>query len=316
METSEKILNILKRSEIEVAGERDDRFEVFCPFAEWLHAGKVDNHPSAVVFLNPPHNFYCSACGLSHTLFTTISLLGGYRKNKELQKIADSLICEKVQNSWLDDFKESIKEKEIIKKAVRKIPADLDGIEKYPTAIDYLTSRCVSLDTCIRVGCRFDTYRERICLCNNSDPLVGRAINPESAPKYFNYCNTGTLLGGSNNVKYSDRSVFLVEGMFDLLSLASWSEEVNASVVCSFGCNFSEAQADLLAGFNKIVYIWFDNDDAGNRGALQCSNLLQKRRVLFKRIVIPNKTDAGSLPHDFAKKIFKKQEKIKQFSFI
>lgn len=78
-----------------------------------------------------------------------------------------------------------------------------------------------------------------------------------------------TLLG-IDNIK-SFESLILAEGITDFLSLSQMGYE---NVVCCMGSELSEAQAYYLR--NKTVFILFDRDPAGFKGAIDAAKLLKQ----------------------------------------
>lgn len=91
--------------------------------------------------------------------------------------------------------------------------------------------------------------------------------------------------------------------------------------VCGvFGANgFSERHADILKQRGvKGVYLAFDADSAGNRGALSAAELLQSRGIVPYRIEFPENSDANDFiqtnenPHLSLKKLIDEARPMKQ----
>lgn len=77
-------------------------------------------------------------------------------------------------------------------------------------------------------------------------------------------------LFGEENIPHND-IVYLVEGLTDYLSMYQLGYK---NIVCSFGAELSEEQAYLLLG--KTVFILYDLDYAGYKGALQAEERIKE----------------------------------------
>jgi hypothetical protein len=122
-----------------------------------------------------------------------------------------------------------------------------------------------------------------------------RLIDDESKPRFI---NTSPNKGLVNQDKLKDWSeVFLVEGLTDWI-LFEW--EVNENVTTSFGAELSEEQAYLLR--DKTVFILFDRDFAGAKGAKQAEARLKEwgaTPIIFELpdLDLPKKIDVNYLIH-------------------
>ncbi len=87
-------------------------------------------------------------------------------------------------------------------------------------------------------------------------------------------------------------SVFLVEGVFDVMSL--WKRGIR-NVVSPLGTSLSDNQTALLMRFTNRVIIAFDSDEAGNKGTRRVIDKLSEQHVLHNTITFP----AGFDPDEF-----------------
>ncbi len=155
----------------------------------------------------------------------------------------------------------------------------------------------------------FDRFRQRLMipiLSLSSKPIAfgGRTLKKGEPAKYIN--SPETLLYTKGNVLYGlniarddirqSRSVFVVEGYFDVISL--WQIGVK-NVVASSGTAFSAQQARLLARFAENVYLFFDADSAGRKAALRSVDALYDAGLEVKVMVTPEGEDPDSIANKF-----------------
>ncbi len=136
----------------------------------------------------------------------------------------------------------------------------------------------------------------------SSKPIAfgGRALKRGEPAKYINspetpLYNKSNVLYGLNMSRHAireTRSVFVVEGYFDLISL--WQTGV-LNVVASSGTAFSHQQARLLARFAENVYLFFDADSAGQQAALRSVDALFDAGLEVRVIVPPEGEDPDSI---------------------
>lgn len=150
----------------------------------------------------------------------------------------------------------------------------------------YFLSRDVELETGIRWGVGFDQQNNRAmipirdfkgCLWG----AVGRSINPNVWPKYFNYFEfkkSQQLLGAQ--LIDSLKKVVVVEGSFDALKADQALQRAGMdgyAVVSILGSDLSDTQADLLTKCSSEIVLAFDYDQAGAKGTKIAHKKLSKR---------------------------------------
>jgi DNA primase len=116
--------------------------------------------------------------------------------------------------------------------------------------------------------------------------LVGRSIDPEDrAPKYLGLPGRKPLLGWEKAM--TAREVFLVEGVFDWLTLLSWNYPALALV----GTHARPAAVKALTQFDR-VFLALDNDKAGQTAAETLASTLGSRAVIVN---LPGAKDVAEL---------------------
>ena len=77
------------------------------------------------------------------------------------------------------------------------------------------------------------------------------------------------------------------------------------NTVCSFGANLSERQAEQLLNLSRNIYLCYDNDTAGRKGAYNAM-LELGRDAEVKLIAMPKGKDVYDLAADEFKKLVEK----------
>jgi 5S rRNA maturation endonuclease (ribonuclease M5)/archaellum biogenesis ATPase FlaH len=110
--------------------------------------------------------------------------------------------------------------------------------------------------------------------------IIDSAKGLGDGERFYNK-GTRTLLGFENLKSFE--TVILTEGITDFLTLQQCGY---ANSISSMGAKLSEAQAYLLR--NKTVFILFDRDYAGYRGAIEASELLKKFKATAIILELPD----------------------------
>ena len=176
-----------------------------------------------------------------------------------------------------------------------------------------------SLDRLIEVDCirkaedgkTYDTFRDRVIFPfydrrGNIVGFSGRTLQPIVDGKPAKYLNTGEtslftkgrhLFGLYQARQAITRSgfVYLVEGQFDVMTLAKYGVE---NAVGGSGTAFTEDQVKLLQAFTQEVHMIYDSDAAGQKAALQNCEILLKAGFVVKCVQLPE----GKDPDEFARK--------------
>ncbi len=286
--TFEELSIILSELDVDVETLRPsspNQIQIPCVLAKWFHKSGSDAHPSLSIRYNDPSKptlFKCFACKEQGKLWQLVDSYGNLAKKESAKKLALSLVqadkpslSSRFQN-LSRDFDEWVQPpSDPIMRAVneqlldRFSPAWLNEKSR-----NYLIAREVSKEMTDWFNLRYDPRQNRILfpVRNTNKELVGfvgRAIGKEQ-PRYYNYLNfmAGNTLGGIDKYEqgYSTK-VILVEGFFDLLRCYKyWSPSCDWIALCSWRAETTEFQANLLAGLDSAIQVWYDQDTAGDTG--------------------------------------------------
>lgn len=139
---------------------------------------------------------------------------------------------------------------------------------------------------------------------NEKGEVVGATLRRTSdanknIPKWLHRpsgIDTSFLLWNLDKVKGRFDTVYVVEGIFDVLALRKHGYE---NVVATFGANMTTNQVELLMKYFIKIIITYDGDEAGKiatkKTIEKCKNLFDIRVIDFSDI---NKKDADELTKD------------------
>jgi DNA primase len=120
--------------------------------------------------------------------------------------------------------------------------------------------------------------------------LVGRTIGPgDDAPKYLGLPGRKPLLGWDTVM--NTRQALVVEGVFDWLTLLSWSYPALALV----GTHICADALKALTRFERI-YLVLDNDDSGRTAAVTLASTLGSRAVVVNLPRVKDVAELGTVP--------------------
>lgn len=148
----------------------------------------------------------------------------------------------------------------------------------------------------------YDRFRDRIIfpIFDLRDRVIGfggRILNDGSEPKYLNspdsllYKKGAGFYGLNVARKYIQKSegkVFIVEGYFDLLSMAQRGLK---NVVATLGTALSPEQVRLSRRFGKEFFLLFDPDEAGAKAALRGVEIFIQEDTVTTVIPLPDGLD-------------------------
>jgi hypothetical protein len=251
-----------------------------CPFAEFLHAKGTDRKPSFYVRANAdgPSGFHCFTCKQHGGVRALVNQLGYYR-DADYNHLALQATLLEVPERFAD-YEAS--DTDILDSLPEPIN-ELVYLSMYPSAVEfadaliYLASRGIGESTAEKLRLRYDPEAKRILFpVYDSAKLLygftGRSIVPDDlrdpkVPKIKNYTGLKKeyrLLG--EQFIDNDKPILVVEGLFALAHLI----EIGVCNFCNplalMGSSLSNAQTDLLIGYDRPVYLCFDDDAAGSQG--------------------------------------------------
>ena len=136
---------------------------------------------------------------------------------------------------------------------------------------------------------------------DDSDPKNAKYLNSPETPVY----NKSSSLYGLNKAKDKLReykTVFIVEGYFDLLALQQ-HDIINS--VATLGTSLTAEHVRLIRGYigktGKVILV-YDSDDAGLKAAYRSIEIFDKGYVDAKIMVLPDGYDPDSYLFKFGKK--------------
>ncbi len=139
-----------------------------------------------------------------------------------------------------------------------------------------------------RSGCEFIAGRVVVPVIREGQPiwLVGRTLDSQPAvPKYLGLPGRKPLLGWE--AAKDSREVFVVEGVFDWLTLLHWGYPSVALI----GTHARPEVVEMLTAFER-VYITLDSDEAGQAAAETLAQVMGRRVVI---VSLPRVKDVAEL---------------------
>ena len=155
-------------------------------------------------------------------------------------------------------------------------------------------------------GSYYDKFRDRLMfpvidLRGNVVAFSGRALKPDSTPKYMNSPETdiyhkGNIVFGLSVAKDKcEGTLILCEGNIDVVML---SQSGFKNAVAPLGTAFTVEQARILAKYAKTVIIAFDSDSAGQKATAKAIDFLKSQGVTVRVLQMQGAKD----PDEFIKK--------------
>lgn len=208
-------------------------------------------------------------------------------------------------------------------------PNQWDGLR------NHLEKQGLPLNQCIDSGLLasseqgrvYDRFRNRIIipiLSMNGAVLAfgGRALDDQPA-KYINSPETPLYKKGHHLFAFnlarqhirSERSLILVEGYFDQISLF---QNGIRNVTASLGTALTDEQAYLIKRFSDRVYICYDSDSAGQKAAASAVEKLLSHQVSSRVVQLRSAKDPDELVRKLGPETFREQMKqgIEGFRFL
>lgn len=304
---------------LKLGGKNNNRVSVCCPFAPWTHDSGKDTRPSMGIWLDEdgPAKFKCWTCHESGTVWQMIRDVGLKLDDDRLQALALQVLR--------DDRPTMVKILTGVESRLRGWggeahhplpPLSLSALDRFLPAwesaesISYLKDRKVPKYLAIEFGLRHDPFNGRILFPvenrkGNLKGAVGRALDDETQPKYYNYFGIQTEIevGGAPQIARGRRTL-VVEGYFDFLRIIPWVRELDANVVCSFKADLSGNQINLLLGLDCHLEFWYDYDGPGVSGATKGCDAVSRKGGLAKKIKLPDDVDPGKMSKDVFLEVF------------
>ena len=296
--SEEQIKRVLVGSGIDIEGEVDSDYIIFCPFHGNFRtpAGEVDKKSG---------KFFCFSCHhitdlvelIMHTSGRTYFEAARYIKSKE-----QNISIEDAINEQLISRPEFVEYDEF---TIRRL--NVAALES-PRAARYYQGRLITKDSVKKFSLGYSEKQDMVTIpIHTPDGMcvgfVGRSIegkefkNTPKLPK-------SKVLFNLHRVKAS-RKVYVVESSFDAIRL----DQVGLPAVATLGASVNSTQIELLQKyFNEIILI-ADNDEAGNTMAEKLVKKLGSRVTIiqldtkYKDVGDMEDEDIKQLDHTFDKSI-------------
>lgn len=261
-----------------------------CLLAPWKHANKRDTSASAGISVAHGMSFYnCYACKTKGPLTRFLreySQLSG----KDFRALASEIETQEYLGGSLGEWGAMDEENTLGEPLDKEIYFDLyEPARNVPEAVRYLHSRGISVADVAPLNLLFDPKdsdgdaRILFPVCSPNGDLhgfTGRALNDEARLKVRDYhgLKKKLLLLGSHLLSRQDEYIILVEGLFDVANLVS----KGYPAVATMKSDLSKEQAQILRGYGRPVYVFYDDDQAGQDGKESVKEHLCKHVPVLK----------------------------------
>lgn len=250
--TEEQVKRVLVGSGIEIEGEVDSDFLIFCPFHgnHRTPAGEVDKRSG---------KFFCFSCHhitdlielIMHTSGRTYFEAARYIKSKEQASSIESDI-----NKQLVAQPEFVQFDDILVKRLNVQALDS------PRAMRYFNGRLITEQSVKKFQLGYSDKRDMVTIPVHSPDgmcvgFVGRSVEGKEFKNSPKLPKSKTLFN-IHRVKTS-RTVYVVESSFDAIRL----DQCGMPAVATLGASVNGTQIQLLQKYFNDVIVIADNDEAG-----------------------------------------------------
>lgn len=186
--------------------------------------------------------------------------------------------------------------------------------ESWSDLVDYLRENGFTNDEIVRAGLAvknekgnvYDKFRNRLMfpvidVRGNVIAFSGRALD-DSPAKYMNSPETPVFHKGNNifalnlaKQHSAKDGIILVEGNMDAVSLHSYGFP---NAVAGLGTALTDSQAQLLKRYTPVVYLCYDNDEAGQKACEKAIETLSSAGIKLKVLSYSDAKD----PDEYLKK--------------
>lgn len=275
--TDGQVLNVIESLGLEIQGETDTNYMVFCPF-------HINTHSAALTISKESGVFYCfgAGCGERGNLVQLIRKTKGGSYFSSLRLI-DRYKGEPIP---LEDRIKKIKEEEKLPEFSREILSKMQEAfwsEDKPKR--YMNSRGITNQTSKYFGVGYDPYKDMICVPmfdkdNNPVGVVGRAIEYKRFKNSTDLPTSKTLFNYNNARTLNNEQVIVVESSFDAMRVY---QATGKAVVATLGGTFSDIHcSQIYRSFNGII-LGVDNDEAGQKFAARIAKKCRSFGLIVKQ---------------------------------
>lgn len=260
--TPQQTKRILVGIGIDIAGEVDTDYIIFCPYHGNYRtpAGEVDKNSGT---------FYCFSCHKIADIYEFIMFVANKSYFEAARYIKKNEIESDLRNEIVSKLIEKPDYVEFDKITVDRLANDAILSAR---AVQYFNNRKINIDSMKKFSLGYSANRDMVTVpVHAPDGLlvgfVGRSVegkefkNTPGLPK-------SKVLFNLHRVKASSK-IFVVESSFDVIRL----DQCGLPAVATLGANVSNIQIDLLRKYFNNIYVIADNDEAGGN---------MKERILEK----------------------------------
>ncbi len=258
--TPEQVKRILVGIGIDIEGEVDSDYIIFCPYHgnHRTPAGEVDKYAGT---------FYCFSCHQVADIHEFVMFVSKrtyfesarYVKSKSKEgSIADEVV------SKLEDKPTYVPFDEITIKRLNKQALSS------PRAMKYFNGRTITQDSVEKFLLGYSEVRDMITIPIHSPDgmpvgFVGRSVEGKEFKNTPKLPKSKVLFNLHRTKSYS--KIYVVESSFDAIRL----DQVGLPAVATLGANVSNIQIELLRKYFNNIIVVADNDEAGGN--------MQKRAI-------------------------------------
>ena len=288
--TEEQVKRVIVGSGIDIEGEVDSDFIIFCPFHgnHRTPAGEVDKRTGI---------FFCFSCHKACDLIELIMHTSGRTYFESARYIKG-----KEQKSTIEnDINRQLIEKPLYTEFDEFTVKRLNNLAlESPRAVTYYQGRRISKESVVRFSLGYSDRQDMVTIPVHSPDgmlvgFVGRSVegkefkNTPGLPK-------SKVLFNLHRVKTAPK-IYVVESSFDVIRL----DQCGFPAVATLGANVSNFQIDLLQRYFNDIIVIADNDEAGGNMKDRLVERLSNRVT----VVQLNKEykDIGDMDDDAIRKI-------------
>jgi DNA primase len=288
--TPEQTKRIIVGIGVDVEGEVDTDYIIFCPFHGNYRtpAGEIDKNSGT---------FYCFSCQKVADIYEFVMFVGNktyfeaarYIKRNEVESdLRHEIVSKLIQKPDYHPFDQA---------TVERLSLEALGSAR---ATSYFQGRKITADSMEKFSLGYSENRDMVTVPVHSPEgilvgFVGRSVegkefkNTPGLPK-------SKVLFNLHRVKSSSK-VFVVESSFDVIRL----DQVGMPAVATLGANVSNIQVDLLRKYFNNIYVIADNDEAGGN---MKGRIIEKIGSRVSVVQIDGKyKDIGDMDDEAIKKI-------------
>jgi 5S rRNA maturation endonuclease (ribonuclease M5) len=321
-----KAVDIEKLAAVLDSSSRDlgDNVLVQCPFAPWKHKGGADDTESMSIKVNDrgPSVYYCHACDeAGRNLDQLMVRLDEFGLDDDTFERASTLIDKSMASleEMTDDYEDVVKPP--LRVSLHLPPpseiqqyTDMDYEYTFgpldQTGVDYLRyERKVSKASAELWGLRYDETEQRIVfpIRWHDGTIVGasgraarkelrRDADGKKEVPYYNYWRFEKKYVLFGEHLLTEEPVVVVEGQFDAIKVRQAGFNCVATMGAKIGRQSKQhGQVRKLVEWGQPVVIFFDNDEAGEKGEERLRKALERQGIRVQSIAPPPGRDAGDL---------------------